>query len=61
MKILRSDITKMATQTAPDFAFLHKKRKEQLLKKKKKTSLRESQNTRLSGKHSPVPETDEKG
>lgn len=23
----------MATQTAPDFAFLHKKRKEQLLKK----------------------------
>ena len=33
MKILRSDVTKMATQTVPDFAFLHKKPKEQLLKK----------------------------
>ena len=59
MKTLRSDITKTATQPAPDFAFLHKKRKEQLLKNK--TSLRESQNTRVSGKHSPVPETDEEG
>lgn len=35
MKLLRNDVTKMATQTAPDFAFLHKKRKDHLLKKKK--------------------------